>query len=206
MTLADYITLSSYLGTLCFGAVVAGAIVFLFLKSFIPSYLSEKAKNLATKEDVDVITEKIEKVKGQYAENLQNLIHQNNLLLEELKGRQQLRLAAVDKRLQAHQEAFSLWRKLVSSVHSDTAWKVVLECQEWWNSNCIYLGQEARAAFNIAYSCASQHQDFLKDRSNPQLVKDNWKDIVGAGEAIVRSSELPSLGEKEANIIQSKSD
>ncbi len=67
-----------------------------------------KAKNLATKEDIEVITEKIEKVKGQYAENLQNLIHQNNLFLDELKWRQLLRLAAIDKQRQAHQEVFPL--------------------------------------------------------------------------------------------------
>lgn len=203
MTLAELTTLFTYLGSFGLGAVVAGVMVFLFLKSFLPSYLSEKAKNLATKEDVEVITDKIERVRGQYAENLQNLIHQNLLLIEEMRGRQQLRLAAVDKRLQAHQEAFSLWRKLVASVHKDPVWEVVLECQEWWDNNCLYLGPEARAAFNTAYRCASNHQEYLKDRSNPQLVKDNWKDIVDAGEAIVKSAELPSLGEKEANIIQS---
>jgi hypothetical protein len=202
MTLAELTTLFTYLCSFGLGAVVAGVIVFLLLKSFLPSYLSEKAKNLATKEDVEVITDKIERVRGQYAENLQNLIHQNSLLIEEMRGRQQLRLAAVDKRLQAHQEAFSLWRKLVASVHKDSVWEVVLECQ-WWDNNCLYLGPEARAAFNTAYRCASNHKEFSKDRSNSQLVKDNWKDIVDAGEAIVKSAELPSLGEKEANIIQS---
>lgn len=206
MTLVELKMLLTYIGSFGLGAVVAGVMMFLFLKSFLPSYLSEKAKNLATKEDVEVITDKIERVRGQYAKNLQNLIHQNSLLIEEMRGRQQLRLAAVDKRLQVHQEAFSFWRKLVASIHKDSVWEVVLECQEWWDSNCLYLGPEARAAFNTAYRCASHHQELLKDRSNPQLVKDNWKDILDAGEAIVKSAELPPLGEKEANIIQNKGD
>jgi hypothetical protein len=190
-----------YFGAFGLGALVACAVGFLLLRFFLPSYLSEKAKNLATKEDIGLITDQIEKVKAQYTENLQNLIHQNNLLIEEARGKQQLRLAAIDRRLHAHQEAFALWRKLLSSVHNDSIGQVVLECQEWWNNNCLYLGPEARASFNTAYRCAFNHRDFLQDRTNPELVKSNWKDIVHAGDVIVRDAELPSLGEKESEII-----
>ena len=204
MKLAELEVLLTYLGSFGLGAVVASVIVFLFLKSFLPSYLSQKAKNFATKEDVEFITKKIEGVKRQYAESLQSLIHQNNMLIEEIRGRQQLRLAAVDKRLQAHQEAFSLWRKLVTSVHHESIGEVVLDCQKWWDNNCLYLGQEAREAFNTAFHCAFNHGDFLRDRSNGPAVKDNWKNIIGAGQAIVKGAELPSLGEKEAEIIQDK--
>jgi hypothetical protein len=65
----------SYLGAFGVGGVVAGVCVFLLLKSFVPSYLAEKGKNLATREDMAEITDEIEKVKSEYA-----------LILEELKA------------------------------------------------------------------------------------------------------------------------
>ena len=81
---AEVRELLSYLGAFGAGAVIAGVVVFLLLKSFLPSYLAEKGKNLATREDIAEITDKIEKVKSGYA-----------LILEELKAHHQLRLAAL---------------------------------------------------------------------------------------------------------------
>ena len=45
----------------------------LFLKNYLPSYMTEKGKNLATKEDISVITDLIESVKSTYAEDLQRI-------------------------------------------------------------------------------------------------------------------------------------
>ena len=59
--------LLSYLGAFGVGGIIAGGIVFMLLKSFIPSYLGEKAQNLATREDIARITDEIERVKSQYA-------------------------------------------------------------------------------------------------------------------------------------------
>jgi hypothetical protein len=56
-------------------AMVAGALVAgWFIKSYFPSYLAEKGKNLATKEDIREITEKIEGVKEALGSRLH--IHQ----------------------------------------------------------------------------------------------------------------------------------
>jgi hypothetical protein len=44
----------------------------------------------------------------------------------------QLRLAAIEKRLIAHQEAYALWRKLIFASSEDEEFEnVVLECQNW---------------------------------------------------------------------------
>lgn len=45
----------------------------LLLKHFLPSYVDEKAKNLATKEDIEDITDKIEKVKFNYSQEIEKL-------------------------------------------------------------------------------------------------------------------------------------
>lgn len=57
----------SYVGVFSVGGIIAGGIVFFLLKSFIPSYLNEKGKNLATREDIAKITNEIEGVRLQYA-------------------------------------------------------------------------------------------------------------------------------------------
>jgi hypothetical protein len=116
----------------------------LLWRSFLPAYTSEKGKNLATKEDIADITNEIERVRSSYAEQLQELQHRNDLLLEQLRSRQQLRMAAVEKRLEVHQHAYMLWRKLLSNAHSNAINPIILECQEWWRSNCLYLAAEAR--------------------------------------------------------------
>ncbi len=138
------------------GGVFVGLTLFgIFGRKYLESYLTEKGKNLATKEDIQDITHQVEAIKNQYAQ-----------LLEEQKARNQLRLAAIDRRLQAHQEAYALWRKMIAYVHSDKNADVVMECQTWWSQNCVYLGERARAAFRDAYEAAYDHPDLVKDRSN----------------------------------------
>lgn len=43
----------------------------LFLKNFLPKYMEEKRKNLATKEDVQEITRKTEEVQNEFKENFE---------------------------------------------------------------------------------------------------------------------------------------
>jgi len=106
------------------------------------------------------------------------------------------RLAAVEKRLQAHQEAFALWAKIIANVHDEnTIGAVTNECHDWWTNNCLYLEEDARKAFRHSYICAVNHKDYLKDRSQPETVKANWKDILAAGDALARAVALPPIGE-----------
>ena len=120
-----------------------------------------------------------------------------------LERKHQLRLAAAERRLEAHQRAFALWRKLIHTVHDEKEiFNIVAECQEWWNNNCLYLSPDAREKFRFAYVCAASHKDYVKDRSNPKLVTENWANITDAGEAIVRGAELPTLGEEEAIFVE----
>jgi hypothetical protein len=58
-------------------ALILGALVllFLFLKFSIPSYASEKGKNLATKQDIGEITNEIEKARSEHTARLQELAH-----------------------------------------------------------------------------------------------------------------------------------
>lgn len=178
--------------------ILAASVLLLVWRSFFPSYMSEKGKNLATKEDIASITEKVEEVKETHATRLKELEHQNALVLEQLRAQQELRLAAVERRLAAHQEAFTLWRRLVAKAESDEVNALVIECQDWWESNCLYLSPEARDSFNRAYFTASSHRQLVRSCMSADDVKANWSLLLQAGDAILSGVQLPSLGEREA--------
>src|ERR1700730_553321 len=133
----------------------------LLWRAFFPACVSKIGENLATKEDIAAITNEVERVKSFYANELNQLEHRHERLLEELRLRQQLRMAAVEKRLEAHQHAYLLWRKLRSNVYSNDINSIVLECQQWWERNCLYLAPAAREAFLQAYFAAADHRSLL---------------------------------------------
>lgn len=85
MTIQEMEKLLELLGNLGIGIIIGGGAVYLLIKLFLPSYLSEKAKNLATKEDIASITEKVESVKSDYAEVLEELRTNNQLMLNEIE-------------------------------------------------------------------------------------------------------------------------
>ena len=49
--------------------VISSVLLSLFFTKYLPSYFNEKAKNLATKEDIEGITTKIENVKFEVDNN-----------------------------------------------------------------------------------------------------------------------------------------
>ena len=103
--------------------------------------------------------------------------------------------------MQAHQEAFTIWRKLILHAHHDTVGEVVREGQEWWDKNCLYLSAEAREAFNRSYFAAASHRLYLKaarrGAADVQVIQKNWGEVMRAGSVLLQAVDLPSLGEAE---------
>ena len=124
-----------------------------------------------------------------------------NVTAQSISGRldrqHQLRMAALEKRLQAHQDAYTLWRKLFMHVYQDDIVEVVKECADWWDNNCLYLEPRARKAFQRAYVHAPSQKPFLDAHENAKVLEKNWQDIEAAGEEIARAVSLPSIGELE---------
>jgi hypothetical protein len=168
------------------GALVAGTIVFLLCKNYLPTYLSEKGRNLATREDIAEITDRVESVRSQYT-----------ALAEELKARHQLRLAALDRRLQAHQDAFTHWRRLLGAAYADNVGQVTMDCQDWWEKNCLYLEPVVRQAFVEAYTAARSHHELVKMRSDAQTLQQSWSRITQFPNLVFQAMQLPSLTESE---------
>ena len=168
------------------------------LGSYFGTYVRKKAENKALHEDLEKITDKVEGVRSLYAERMENISHQNRLIIEQSSRRHQLRLAALEKRLDAHQQAYTLWRKLVDVVHKeDQVNSVVMECQDWWNKNCLYLEADARKAFVHAYLTAGDHHSLVKTHAPADDVKNSWAIIMFPGKLLVEGVELPPIAEDE---------
>lgn len=105
-----------------------------------------------------------------------------------------LRSAALDKRLEAHQHAYSLWRQLMGSLFNGEVNAVASECHKWWSTNCLYLDADARKAFFDAFSRAPRHS-VLANHKDEQTIEANFEIIERAGNIIAAGVGLPPIQE-----------
>ena len=116
---------------------------------------------------------------------------------ESRKG--QLAVASLEKRLEAHQTAYSIWRNLISSVNDEEKLsEISITAQDWWEKHCLYLDSESREAFIASIFSAGIHKDLLREfRSKESLksIKENWATIMKPGKTLVEGVYLPSLTE-----------
>ena len=169
--------------------VLIGIIV--LITSFLGSYIRRKGQNLATKEDLSEITNKIEGIKADYAKNIEKFSHHNRL-----------KMAALDKRLEAHQQAYTLWLQLRRSVHNKNKnIDMVIKCQNWWEKNCLYLDMESRKTFMSSIHAVALHPDLTGGQATKDEVIENWRYINECGEMLIRGAGLPSFGENELKEI-----
>lgn len=161
-----------------------------FVRAFFPAYLGKKGQNLADKEDIAKITREIESVKSEYA-----------LVVERFKAENLLRFAALDKRLQAHQDAYELWRNIRSTAPiggkegREMFSEVFTRCQIFWEKSCLYLEPEARDAFSKAYLAGRRHAltvDSTRAEAGDILLS-TYQDIEQCGEVLIRAVRLPGL-------------
>jgi hypothetical protein len=183
-------------------AVISPIVTLLIVAGgYVVSYMQEKGKNRATSQDIGKLTRTVEHIKAENATRLAALSHQNAVLIERLKAAHELRFAAVDRRLQAHQEAFSRWRKLIANIHKESIGPVAVECQAWWNDNALYLEPGVRNAFNRAYFAALDHRALLESSrdvgTDHKSIEDNMHFVINLGDVIMQAVALPSLTEQE---------
>jgi len=95
--------------------------------------------------------------------------------------------------------------KLLSAdIYSTEIYEVAVECDKWWDNNCLYLSPQAREAFRKAYQSAFDHAKMLETHADAELVKSTWQDVKNAGKFIVEGANLPPLSELETRQIQRK--
>jgi hypothetical protein len=174
---------------------LAGVVVIWIFQKLWGAYLSEKGKNVATKEDVAAITRQVEEVKSTYS-----------LLVEDARAQHQLRMGVLGPRLKAHQEAFALWRKLYRAMHQSNVGDVMNECQAWWEENCLYLEPAVREAFLQAYAAVGYQAVLLdaKDRGEEARaeIRRNRKLIAAFDQTLLKAIDRPPLSTAVQNPLQ----
>jgi hypothetical protein len=178
-------------------ALVAG------VGAYFGAYLRRKAENRAQREDIENLTELIERVRSEYARQLENLVQRNREILAASSQQHQMRLAVLEERFRAHQQAYTLCRELFHAVHTERITDAVIKSQIWWEENCLYLDADAREAFWRGIRAAGLHGELLRGRADSQLIRDNWKKMEDAQAAIERSVALPPIKISDANTTES---
>lgn len=122
--------------------VISMFIAGLLAKNYFPKYLSEKAKNLATKEDIEQITDKVESIKRQHAVELEKF-------KAELDVKGALRQSFQSKSL----DALTAIDELLVEIHL-YSWKELAE----WSPNEHYVWSNVDTLANnrnFHYYCAA---------------------------------------------------
>jgi hypothetical protein len=164
--------------------------------AYFGAYLRRKGQNFADKEDIERLTKIVEGVRSQHAKELENLAQENRKVIESMSQEHQLRLAALDRRLEVHQQAYALWLKLIFAMPTKQLGSVIIECQNWWETNCLYLDVKAREAFYRAFRAASAHPFLPKEK-----IEKNWDVITAAGPAIEQGVALPPIKDFKPEVV-----
>ena len=143
---------------------------------FFGSFLRKKGEDLATKQDIGAITKIVEEIRSHFT------------------SRQQLRMAALERRLDVHQKAYKLWTELISADKENIAAKAY-ECQQWWYENNLFLEPEVREAFKKGYKAASVHPKLLEHRLLYKDIEENWNKVHRVGKIIEEAIRLPEITE-----------
>jgi hypothetical protein len=70
--------------------------------------------------------------------------------------KQLMRSAAIEKRLEVHQEAYEIIADIQDSIERDNLPNIVDTAITWWKRNCLYLGPKPRSLFaSLIYGTAT---------------------------------------------------
>ena len=165
--------------------LVIGPILGGIVAIFVQPYLRKKGENLATKEDIGVITREIERVRSEFAVHMENVSQRNRL-----------QLAAVDKRLEAYQEGFE-W---VVEIGGQTVTLRKLEEAHLDESELQTMRNKLQTMRNDAFKWLRGHYLYLGMEIGQQFLgtlkgDDKEEQFRSVIRAIERAAGLPDLNE-----------
>jgi hypothetical protein len=107
-----------------------------------------------------------------------------------LDREQQRRVAALERRLKAHQKAYQLWTELLQNLNKDEIDDVVVKCQKFWGRNCLFLGERSREEFGWCMHFAPIYR--IQD---PDKKLEWWERFMEAANVIADEVGLPPIKE-----------
>ena len=136
------------------------------------------------------------------------MMTRENIKQQQKNRKQQLAMAALEKRLEIHQEAFSRWINIFHNIHDHKGelFNIVVDAQDWYYKNCLYLDDTARndfwhclmqaphyAGLVQSYQQTTRQRGGIRDKEMEKMVKESWATIRKPGESIPAGVELPSI-------------
>lgn len=108
--------------------------------------------------------------------------------------RNQWALVAMDKRLQAHQDAFRRWYAICSLLSDEKVFELVQEAEEWWKKNCLYLDAKSRHAFKLfPHAVRMRHELLSQTPRDTKMLLEVWKEIQEPGSLLAEGVGLPNI-------------
>ncbi len=172
--------------------------------AYIISYFKIRGQNRAMDLVIEEMTKMVEGIKLDFAKQLETLKQENKLLFQREEHKFELSSAVMEKRLQVHQEAHTLWLELFHNIHDrEKLWHSVIKCQDWYQKNSLYLDFETSNVFYGAYMAASIHKDLLegpRDAGAVEEIRKNFQRIRKAGDALREAASLKSWQDFQKDI------
>jgi len=104
-----------------------------------------------------------QEIQNDFELKLQNFQHNFEERWRMVDRKDKFRLAALDEKLKAHQEAYALARQMPTVIGSeDKNNKFFLQCDKFFSTRSLYLTQKARDAFWKALSAVHMYQMFVR--------------------------------------------
>lgn len=173
------------------GWMVAGTLVLVW--AILNGYATKKGENQALREDIPELTQLQRQVE-----------HGFNELLEQTKINNSLRLAALDRRLAAHQEAFVMWRKINAAHYAKNpseTMSLVNDGQTWWDANCLYLEPDVRQAFAVVVANVHIAGQLIYQQGDPIMIGKLEESIRAFPDILFRSIKLPAMTKEEQQVV-----
>jgi len=124
----------------------------------------------------------------------------------ELERKEKLKLVAIYRRLNAHQEAFIQWDKLVGVIHKplgERKVRILQDARDFWIQNSLFLERDTRKRFSELISIVSLYKDNLDaykteiDPSQKSKLKidfqTDWEKVMEFPEILQREVELEAI-------------
>lgn len=117
--------------------------------------------------------------------------YEKQLDLAERRERHELSTIAIEKRLDVHQKAFSLWWEMKMAPSGEPL-DIYTRCRLFLKDYSVYLTDEAREAFEEACELLSQFGSIGKDIS-PEGLSKLFNELGTKGEKIRDAMNLPDI-------------
>lgn len=144
-----------------------------------------------------------ESVKHEFENQRERMREEFEREQEARERRDKFRLAALEKRLEVHQRAFALARRMIFTLH-DSAEKnsVATECKTFWDGQSLYLSNDVRREFHksyLFYNFYDQEIESIRSlkEADPESAKKAHQELIAHTEEL---RQLPALIENAVDL------